>query len=592
MFRVSTEAAFGLRLGVVALASAVALVTLFGSAADARGKRKFFKRASHSASSYEPRYADIVVDANTGDVLHSTNPDSQRHPASLTKIMTLYLLFERLEAGRVKLDTQMEVSAHASSQAPTKLGVRPGQTLMVEDAIKALVTKSANDAAVVIAEHLGGSEEEFAKLMTRKARALRMSRTIYKNASGLPDEAQVTTARDQALLGLAIQERFPRYYRYFSTQSFAYRGVKMANHNRLLGRVEGVTGIKTGYTRMSGFNLVTAVQRGERRVVAVVLGGVSAGARDAKMRSLIEAKTSLASVKRTLPRITEIADAAPMPAPVAQAEKPAPATQVEKPVRVAAPAKPAAKPEAKPAIRVAEAQPPASADQPAPGSTEPIRPLLVKTLSVKAAAVKTASTMSMFAPDPISARSALVSAIPAEASKPEMQKPEARAQALPPPPPGARPGVLGVLPARDVEKDAARDAQARTVTASIAPVPPAVKEPVKEAAARPAAAPIAFAPVAAPAKAEAPAIPTSKPRSGWIVQVGAFEDVDEAKEKLAAARARIASILKDAEPYTEVFSKGDKRYYRARFAGLKESSAEQACKELQKSKMACFAVRN
>lgn len=583
MFRVSTEATFGLRCGVVALASAVALVTLLGSAADARGKRKVFKRVSQSASSYEPRYADIVVDANTGDVLHSTQPDAQRHPASLTKIMTLYLLFERLESGRTRLDTQMEVSAHASIQAPTKLGVRPGQTLMVEDAIKALVTKSANDAAVVIAEHLAGSEDEFARLMTRKARALRMSRTVYKNASGLPDSDQVTTARDQALLGLAIQDRFPRYYRYFSTQSFAYRGMRMANHNRLLGRVEGVTGIKTGYTRMSGFNLVSAVQRGERRIVAVVLGGASAGARDAKMRTLIEQKVSLASVKRTAPKITEIADAAPMPAPAAAPEKP---------VRVAsAGAAIAAKPEqpsAKAGNRAQEIQVAAvaPADQPAPGSTEPIRPLLVKTLSVKAAA-KSTTAMSLFAPEPIAARSALVAAAPVEAPRPE-----ARSETLPPPPPGSRPGVLGVLPGKDVAKDGAKDVPVRTVTASIAPAPPApppVKEnPVKPAvvAAVPAAAP------PAPQKVEMPAIPTSKPRSGWILQVGAFEDVAEAKEKLATARAKAGSLLKDAEAYTEVFAKGDKRYFRARFAGLRESSAELACKELQKSKMSCFAVRN
>jgi D-alanyl-D-alanine carboxypeptidase len=579
MFRVSTEATFGLRCGVVALASAVALVTLFGSAADARGKRKFFKRVTQSAASYEPRYADIVVDANTGDVLHSTQPDAQRHPASLTKIMTLYLLFERLESGRTRLDTQMEVSAHASIQAPTKLGVRPGQTLMVEDAIKALVTKSANDAAVVIAEHLAGSEEEFARLMTRKARALRMSRTVYKNASGLPDSDQVTTARDQALLGLAIQDRFPRYYRYFSTQSFAYRGMRMANHNRLLGRVDGVTGIKTGYTRMSGFNLVSAVQRGERRIVAVVLGGASAGARDAKMRTLIEQKVSLASVKRTAPKITEIADAAPMPAP-------------EKPVRVASagaaiapkPEQPAAKAGNRAQeIAVAAAAP---ADQPAPGSTEPIRPLLVKTLSVKAAP-KAATAMSLFAPEPIAARSALVAAAPVEAPKPE-----ARAETLPPPPPGSRPGVLGVLPGKDLAKDGAKDVPARTVTASIAPAPPA-PPPVKENPVKPAV--VAAVPVAAPPapqKVETPAISSSKPRSGWILQVGAFEDVAEAKEKLATARAKAGSLLKDAEAYTEVFSKGDKRYFRARFAGLRESSAGLACKELQKSKMSCFAVRN
>lgn len=560
MFRVSTGATWGPRAAVVALASAVALVTILGSDAEARGKRKFFKRTSHAAAAtYSPRYADIVVDANTGDVLHSTNPDAQRHPASLTKIMTLYLLFERLEAGRVKLDSQMEVSAHAASQAPTKLGVRPGQTLMVEDAIKALVTKSANDAAVVVAEHLAGSEEEFGKLMTRKARALRMTRTVYRNASGLPDIEQVTTARDQALLGLAIQERFPRYYRYFSTASFSYRGVRMANHNRLLGRVEGVNGIKTGYTRMSGFNLVSSVQRGERRIVAVVLGGASGGARDAKMRSLIEAKVRFASVKRTAPKITEVAVAdtgsgSPFPAPIGTPpEKAAP--------QVAQAAQPA------PKARAAEAQ----AEQPALGSTDPIRPLLVRTFSVKAPAVKTASA-GAFAPGPVvSDRQAVVMTAPLEAPKAE-----ARAEALPPPPAGARPGVLGVLSSRDNAGEAPNqmvdELPARSVTASIAPAPQAAAKP--QAAAREAA------------------ITDSKPRlSGWIVQVGAFEDVSEAKQKLAAARAK-AGILKNAEAYTEVFAKGDKRYYRARFAGLPESKAGQACKELQRSKMACFVVRN
>jgi D-alanyl-D-alanine carboxypeptidase len=362
---------------------------------------------------------------------------------------------------------------------------------------------------------------------------------------------------------------------------------------------------------MSGFNLVSAVQRGERRIVAVVLGGASAGARDAKMRSLIESKTQLASVKRTAPRITEIADAAPMPAPVVQAEKPAPIAQPEKPVRVAAAGAPVpAKPQSgRSAPRAAEPQPVAApaADQPAPGSTEPIRPLLVKTLSVKAAAIRTAST-SMFAPDPISARSALVAAATIEAPKPE-----ARAETLPPPPPGARPGVLGVLPGKDTGRDnsndAAKEAPVRIVTASAALAPPApapvrepAKEPTREIAVKPvpaAPAPVAPAPIAiaavappAPARVEAPAISSSKPRSGWIVQVGAFEEVSEAKEKIAEARAKAASILKGAEAYTEIFSKANKRYYRARFAGLKEGSAEQACKELQKSKMACFAVRN
>jgi D-alanyl-D-alanine carboxypeptidase len=562
MYRVSTGASFGLRCGIVALASMIALAAFGSSSADARGKRKYKRQYTSSTSSYQPRYADIVVDANTGDVLHSTQPDSQRHPASLTKIMTLYLLFERLEAGKIRLDTQMPVSAHAASQAPTKLGLRPGQTLAVEDAIKALVTKSANDAAVVVAETLADSEEEFATLMTRKARALRMSRTVYKNASGLPDSDQVTTARDQALLGLAIQDRFPRYYRYFSTASFTYRGHRMANHNRLLGRVDGVNGIKTGYTRASGFNLVSAVQRGERRIVAVVLGGQSAGARDAKMRSLIEQKVSLASLRRTAPKIVEVAEAAP-----------------EKHVRIASAAPVAArsvasapKPEARASeTRVAAA---ASADQPAPGSTEPIRPLLVKTLSVKAAPAKVGAPMSLLSPEPISARAPeptpVASVAPAEPQRPE-SKTEARADSLlPPPPPGARPGVLGVLSSKDI---AAKDLPAR--------------EPVKDAPTRTAS----IAPAASPTPTAA-STETSRTRSGWIVQVGAFEDQAEAKEKLAAAKAKAASLLGTAEPYTEVFAKGDKRYYRARFAGLKESAAEQVCRQLHRSKIACFTVRN
>src|SRR6185437_7226268 len=169
------------------------------------------------AEAYTPPSSAIVVDGNTGAVLHASNADALRHPASLTKVMTLYLLFERLEAGKIRLDTPLKVSEHASEQAPTKLGLKPGQTIAVEDAIKAVVTKSANDAAVVIAENLGGSEEAFCAQMTQKAHALGMSRTTYVNASGLPDDEQITTARDQALLGRAIQDRFPRLYRFFST---------------------------------------------------------------------------------------------------------------------------------------------------------------------------------------------------------------------------------------------------------------------------------------------------------------------------------------------------------------------------------------
>ena len=262
------------------------------------------KRVIHGPN-YRPPYAAIVVDDKSSFVLHEVSADEPRHPASLTKIMTLYLLFEQLEAGKLKLDTQLPISTRAAVQNPTKLGLKANQTIKVEDAIKGLVTKSANDAAVVVAEAVAGSEEEFAKLMTLKARALGMTSTTYVNASGLPAEEQITTARDQAVLGRAIQHRFPNYYPYFATPSFNYKGTEMNNHNALLRQVKGVDGIKTGYTEASGYNLVSSVRRDEKHIVAVVLGGTSNAARDARMRQLIEDHILLASMQRTVPMIVD-----------------------------------------------------------------------------------------------------------------------------------------------------------------------------------------------------------------------------------------------------------------------------------------------
>jgi D-alanyl-D-alanine carboxypeptidase len=293
-----------------------------------QAKQPTRQRAAHGPD-YRPPYAAIVVDDNSGEVLHAQMADEPRHPASLTKIMTLYLLFEQIEAGKIKLDTQFPISQHAVIQRPVKLGLKVNQTLICEDAIKGLVTKSANDAAAVVAEALAGSEEEFAKLMTRKARALGMTSTVYINASGLPADDQITTARDQAILGRAIQHRFPEYYRYFATPSFKFRGIEMRNHNHLLGQVQGVDGIKTGYTDASGYNLVSSVWRNDRHIVAVVLGGTSNAARDARMRQLIEEHIPLASTQRTAPRITETAvpDAATAATTVVDTIGPAPSGQ-------------------------------------------------------------------------------------------------------------------------------------------------------------------------------------------------------------------------------------------------------------------------
>jgi D-alanyl-D-alanine carboxypeptidase len=313
---------FILRSRLLSVVGLLATLTLVGSGwdqADARAARKPAPQRAIHGPSYRPPYAAIVVDDKSGQVLHEASADEPRHPASLTKIMTLYLLFEQLEAGNLKLDTPLPVSAFAALRPPTKLGLKTGQTLAVEDAIKGLVTKSANDAAVVVSEAIGGSEEEFAKLMTAKAHVLGMAGTTYVNASGLPAEEQITTARDQAILGRAIQHRFPDYYRYFATPSFRYRNMEMRNHNALLGNVKGVDGIKTGYTEASGYNLVTSTRRDERHIVAVVLGGTSNAARDARMRLLIEQHIVLASTQRTAPIIVELNGEAAAPIAMAPA---------------------------------------------------------------------------------------------------------------------------------------------------------------------------------------------------------------------------------------------------------------------------------
>ncbi|WP_137128915.1 D-alanyl-D-alanine carboxypeptidase [Rhizobium sp. FY34] len=281
-------------------------------------------------ASANPKYAGIVVDAKTGKVLYSEDPDSLRYPASLTKMMTLYMTFEALEAGRISLDSRVPVSAHAAAEPPSKLGVRAGSSVTVEQAIQALVTRSANDIATALGEFLGGSESRFAQLMTNKARALGMTRTTYRNANGLPNTAQMTTARDQARLGIALRQHFPQYYAYFSTRSFRFGTQTIGNHNRLLGNVNGVDGIKTGYTRAAGFNLVTSAQADGRSIVGVVLGGTSGGARDAQMRKLVAAYLPKASRGGASNLIAEsrtpaapVAVAASVPVPVQPTASPA-----------------------------------------------------------------------------------------------------------------------------------------------------------------------------------------------------------------------------------------------------------------------------
>jgi D-alanyl-D-alanine carboxypeptidase len=273
------------------------------------------------------RYSDIVIDARTGQVLHETNADVRNYPASLTKLMTLYLTFEAIEQGRLTWDQMVPVSAHAAAQAPTKLGLAPGSRIAVQDVVLGLVTKSANDGAVVLGETLGGSEPKFGDIMTAKAHTLGMYDTTFKNASGLPNLRQMTTARDMAKLALALQRDFPQDYHYFSTREFNYKGTVIKNHNNLLGKVEGVDGMKTGFIQASGFNLVASAERNGRRFIAVVLGGETVKVRDQEVSALLEHAfagdltpsttrvAALPNVKMAVPKTSKITAPAPKSLP-------------------------------------------------------------------------------------------------------------------------------------------------------------------------------------------------------------------------------------------------------------------------------------
>ncbi|GAB3119877.1 D-alanyl-D-alanine carboxypeptidase family protein [Novispirillum itersonii] len=277
-------------------------------------------------------YSSIIIDAQSGAVLQQENADTQTYPASLTKMMTLYMLFDAMEKGKVRLQDRMQVSTYAAGQAPTKLGVPAGRTLAVEDAIKALITRSANDAAVVIAEHLGSNEPNFAQMMTRKARALGMASTEFQNASGLPNPNQVTTARDMARLSLALRRDFPQYYDYFSIRSFRYGKQTIGTHNRVLLQYKGADGLKTGYIRDSGFNLATSARRGGHSLVGVVMGGQSGAWRDQRMMALLD--HAFASVGEGGGAV--MASAAPPPAAVDTRSAKAKAAEERRAAQVAA----------------------------------------------------------------------------------------------------------------------------------------------------------------------------------------------------------------------------------------------------------------
>ena len=510
----------------------------------------------HRAIAYQTAYAGappfsaIVVDVNTGHELYGVNENAPRHPASITKVMTLYLLFEQLERGAMTLETEIPISEHAAAQEPSKLGVAAGDSISVEEAIKAIVTRSANDVAVAIAEAVGHDEPTFAQMMTRKAHALGMSRTVYRNASGLPNDEQITTAHDLTILARSIEERFPKYFHYFSTHEFEFDGEVIGNHNHLLGRVDGVDGIKTGYTRASGFNLLTSVHRDGRSLVAVVMGGHTAGQRDRFMEGLIEEHIAEASNGgRTAPMIADN----------------------ESPVRAASPSE-------------------RPVDPPAPPAVAP----------------KRTSHVIVADSDPDSAEGD-VSDVAAKPTPKVSTPAKPLAAALPPPRKTSDdPAALGWVKGPDgvpAKPEAARSKEDLTPAKPLA----AVALPPRKTPDDPAAHGWVKGPEGVPAKPEATRPKEDKgkeetrvarqdadaPNSsahGWIIQIGASDDATKAGELLARARATHSSGLAAARPFTEKFVKDGDTFYRARFAGLDAERAEQACKSLRHSGFACFAT--
>ncbi len=341
-----------------------------------------------AASSMAARSSAIVVDAKTGKVLYSSDANGRRYPASLTKMMTLYLTFEAMAKGRISRNTPVPFSAKAAAEPPTKLGVKAGGAVSVETAILSMVTKSANDSSTALGEMLGGSEANFARMMTAKARQLGMNGTVFRNANGLPDPGQFTTARDMATLGIALREHFPQYYSYFSQRSFLYGRQRINGHNRLLGRIKGVDGIKTGYTRASGFNLVSSVSDGNRRLVAVVMGGTSGRSRDNQMAGLINAYMPRASTRGGGALVAKGGDNNPIKALA----------------KVFLPKNDAPTPDDKPMVEddaVASNDDPTSADEQTVAAVEEPAPVVkarkVKTVIVTAPKVETAQVVAAYA---------------------------------------------------------------------------------------------------------------------------------------------------------------------------------------------------
>jgi D-alanyl-D-alanine carboxypeptidase len=495
--------------------------------------------------------AALVIDGATGKVLYARNEDAARHPASLTKMMTAYLLFEALKANKLTLQTPLAVSANAQRQKPTKLNLRKGQTIPVDDAIRALVIRSANDVAVVVAEALGGTEGNFALQMTAKARQLGMKDTNFHNASGLPDPLQITTATDMAILARRLAYDFPQYYFYFALPGFTYRGTWYATHDNLIGRYDGADGIKTGYTNASGFNLVSSVVRGQNHLVAVVLGGRTAIRRDLEMIRLLDQSFTQIAANPTL--------VASRTVPWASNGETSPVLTASLGVNAAA---------------TGGSLPASLATKPA-RSTNPFANLLAMT-------------------------SPAISRIPEEdedSAERRTASDEDRSILSPVPrqPAVPAPAVTGpIVPAPNT---------VRPLAARNAPPVPAVRPSPRPSNAAPGSMMVARAALPPPpqprpslmaepqGEGDVDSAPTPTPGRNWTIQIGAYADQALARAQLAAYAEKARDILGEASRIVMAAPGTDgKTIYRARFGLFPESQARDVCSRLTQRGQTCFAA--
>jgi D-alanyl-D-alanine carboxypeptidase len=502
--------------------------------------------------------ASLVIDANTGHVVSAYNADEPRFPASLTKMMTLYVVFDLIEQGRLSYQTRIKISDRAASTPPSKLGLEEGSDLALIDAIKALITRSANDIAVAIAEHIAGSEEKFAALMTQRARAIGMKASTFKNASGLPNSDQVTTARDMVTLGLRLHDDFPKHYVLFAMREFRYAGRSHPNHNTLLNSYEGTEGIKTGYTQASGFNVVSSVKRGSKHVMGVVFGGASASSRNQTMRTLLNLALFKSSPTKTRAPTVLVARGRPVMEP-----------------------RPEATPEAKAETKTAVAWPAVVSPAAMPGVAAPT-PDVKRSETVEMARVRPV----LVAPRaPHQAPTATASAV-ASAVVPSTAEPVAPLDMKLPP-------IASAAVASPTVTKASAAVVARAVSPPAASVgvsaavgrgnPPSSFQ--QQAASLASGQPAAFH-LSGPVRNAVPA-----PGSGFDIQIGAYSSAAEAERQLAAARSKAGDLIGSATGIAQQATANGKPIWRARFGGFQSASAASVCSELRRRQIDCLVAK-